>query len=505
MLKQHSFNKTAAWNPYLNIGGSYMPNKKWDLGYDANWSFNQNNNRSTNDNDIEKISLGTVFTSNNNIVANKGYNINLFQNLNAKFKTDSNRIEWTSSVSYSYFKNSNEQNYTTTVTIPVTNYSFGNGNQNSNRNLTVLQTDLIWKPFPKLTLETGAKSAVLHYENKADFTKNNSNDVYRTNRFTYSETISAAYLQASKTIGKKFVIKSGLRMENTHMKGTQIIPTPRSFTINRTDLFPYVYLSRPIVTIMKYDLKGYLVYRKSIARPGYDLLNPFSRFVDNYLSEVGNPDLKPQFTETYEANISFEDQPVFAIGQNRTKGIFTNVVYQNPNNPSEALRTYDNLGNNTENYLRFTAALPPGGKYFFVVGGQRNFQKYDGLYEGKPLNFTNTSWNFFTYHQLRLDKRSTFTLNAWMQTGGLYQFYQLTNFGQVNISVNRQFLKKKLTVSLNMRDLFLTNQNTFTIKQGSVNANGNRVSDTRRFGVNLRYNFGVRKKEEQPANYQEGN
>jgi hypothetical protein len=41
-----------------------------------------------------------------------------------------------------------------------------------------------------------------------------------------------------------------------------------------------------------------------------------------------------------------------------------------------------------------------------------------------------------------------------------------------------------------------TNYNQFTINQGTVNATGLRKNDTRRFGLNIRYNFGFRKKEE---------
>ena len=44
--------------------------------------------------------------------------------------------------------------------------------------------------------------------------------------------------------------------------------------------------------------------------------------------------------------------------------------------------------------------------------------------------------------------------------------------------------------------MFFTNKNNFTIAQGSVNASGFRQSDSRRIGINIRYNFGIRKKEE---------
>ena len=128
---------------------------------------------------------------------------------------------------------------------------------------------------------------------------------------------------------------------------------------------------------------------------------------------------------------------------------------------------------------------------------QYNHNFYEGLYESKPLSFKKGSWTFFTYHQLKLDKRSQITLNGFIRIKGQQQFYELSNFGALNTSFNRQFMKQKqLIVTLSMNDIFYTNQNDFSIQQGSVKANGNRKSDTQRFGINIRYNFGIRKKEE---------
>jgi len=131
-----------------------------------------------------------------------------------------------------------------------------------------------------------------------------------------------------------------------------------------------------------------------------------------------------------------------------------------------------------------------------VLGAQFNHNFYQGQYEKEPLSFKKGSWTFFTYHQLRLDKRSQVTLNGFVRFKGQQQFYELGNFGSLNATVNRQFMKQKLVVTLSANDIFYTNQNDFTIHQGSVDAVGNRKSDTRRFGINIRYNFGIRKKEE---------
>ena len=280
------------------------------------------------------------------------------------------------------------------------------------------------------------------------------------------------------------------------MQGNQRIPSDTSFSLNRTDAFPYVFLSRKLFKIAGYEMRGYLVYRKTISRPSYEFLNPFPKYIDPFLYETGNPSLKPQFTSNYEANISVDDKPIFAFGVNETKDIFTNVLYQSPTNKQVAYRTYDNLGKSKETYFRGIAVIPPGKAFFAVVGAQLNHNIYNGIYEQKPIVFDKATWTFFTFQSLKLGKLSTFTINGFWRTNGQQQFYELDNFGQLNSSLNRLFLNKKLTVTVSMNDIFFTNKNTFTLRQGSVYAVGFRENDTRRFGINIRYNFGIKPKEQ---------
>jgi hypothetical protein len=228
----------------------------------------------------------------------------------------------------------------------------------------------------------------------------------------------------------------------------------------------------------------------------YEQLNPFPRYVDQFLSEAGNPSLRPQFTQNYEANISVNERPILAIGVNETKDIFTNVIYPSDTNSIYTNRTYDNLGKNTEWYLRGLGAIPPGGKYFIVVGAQYNHNFYRGLYENKPLSFKKGTWTFFMYQTLKLGKLSQVTVNGFLRLKGQQQFYELGSFGALNASVNRQFFKQKLVLTLSVNDAFYTHGFNFNIEQGTVKASGQRLNDSRRFGINLRYNFGIRKKEE---------
>ena len=191
-----------------------------------------------------------------------------------------------------------------------------------------------------------------------------------------------------------------------------------------------------------------------------------------------------------------DERPILAVGFNDTKDIFTTVIYQADSSQSHAYRTSDNLGRNKEWYFRALGAIPPGKKYFFVLGAQYNYNMYDGLYENEPLEFDKGSWTFFTYHTLKLGRLSQASLNGFVRFKGQQQLYELSTFGSLNASINRKFLKEKLIVTLSIHDMFATNKNEFTISQGSVDAYGTRQSDTRRVGINLRYNFGVRKREE---------
>jgi hypothetical protein len=462
--------------------------------------MNDFNNKTRNRSAIKKISTSQTLTDNLNNVSNDGSSLNFRSGVEGKLKIDSLGSEWVNDVFYNYTQNKSEQVFSTSFYTPYLIITGGDGASDNKRNLFNAQSDLKLRMKRKITLEAGIKSSLLSYKSITNYYRESNNnrekDLSRTNTFNYDENINAMYFQVSKALGKDFIIKSGTRLENTNMKGREIIPHDTSFNIHRSDLFPYIYLSKKVMTIAGYELRAYLVYRRTIARPVYEQLNPFPRYVDQYLSETGNPSLRPQFTTNYEANISVDERPILAIGVNDTKDIFTNVIYQADSSRRQAYRTYDNLGKNKEWYFRGLGALPPGKKYFFVLGAQYNHNFYQGLYENKPLSFKKGTWTFFTYHSLKLDKKSQVTLNGFVRFNGQQQFYELTSFGALNTSINRQFLQQKLTVTLSMSDIFATNKNNFSINQGSVSARGFRQADTRRFGVNIRYNFGIRKKEE---------
>jgi len=500
MLSQDAYTKYPGSNLYGSFGITYELSKKWELTYDATASYNQFDNNSENINELIKISTGEIFSNSLNKVNNEGSNFSIGTGFETKYKIDSLGSEWTNDTWYNHSINKSNQLFSTSYDSPIPVLFGGDGIANSDRDYFNFRSDLKLKMKNKFTFEAGLQSYINNFYNRANYFReangNRADDKSRTNSFRSNENINAVYLQGSKTIGKDFVAKFGTRLENTNLKGRQMVPSDTSYAIHRTDLFPYVYLSKNLMKIAGFDLRAYLIYRRSIRRPYYDQLNPFSRYIDEFLSEVGNPSLRPQFTNNYEANISVDERPILAAGINDTKDIFSNVIYQADSSRSQAYRTYDNLGKNKEWYLRGLGAIPPGGRYFFVLGAQYNHNFYQGIYEGKSLSFKRGTWTFFTYHTFKIDKRSVITLNGFYRLKGQQQFYELSEFGALNASINRKFLKDKLVITLSINDMFYTNKNDFSIQQGSVNAAGTRLADTRRWGINLRYNFGIRKKDE---------
>jgi len=499
VLRQDAYTTTPGQVLYAGYGLGFDLSRRWDISFDGRFSWNQANSEAANDNLISRISTGRLISDNLNTVDNRNRILSFSQGVTTRFKLDTVGSELTTDVSYSFIGTRGLQDFSTRYIQPEGQTTVGDGSFTNQRHLVSAQADLKYKLTPSLTLETGAKTTVQLFTSDAAYFnvvgQTRLPSRARTNQYDYHENINAAYVQMSKPFGA-FLLKGGVRLESTNMDGRQYVPSDTAFKIRRVDLFPYVFLSRKLVEIAGYELRSYLVYRRSITRPAYEYLNPFAQYVDQYLYQAGNPSLRPQFTENFEANISVEDRPLFAIGRNYTRDIFTSVVYQDPANRSIAYRTYDNLGTNRETYFRVLGVIPPVGRYFFLASAQYNYNDYMGTYENRPLRFQRGSWSFFTFHSYKIDKRSTATLNAFFRTRGQLQFYELSNFGALNLSVNRKFMQDKLLVTLTANDLLFTNYYQFTLQQGSVSADGLRRNDTRRFGLTLRYNFGTRKREE---------
>jgi iron complex outermembrane receptor protein len=68
-----------------------------------------------------------------------------------------------------------------------------------------------------------------------------------------------------------------------------------------TDFFPSLFINQTLSA--KHELG--ISYSRRIDRPNYDNLNPFTFYLDQYTYEQGNPFLKPQYTNAFELNYTY--------------------------------------------------------------------------------------------------------------------------------------------------------------------------------------------------------
>jgi iron complex outermembrane recepter protein len=504
LIAQQSYTTYPTSNNYLNSGIDVQFTPKFSAAYDLRMSYTNGKSFALNNIDISKDPYPVVLSKNASNINNSNKTTYLGNNISTKYKIDTLGSEWTTQFDYNYYKNRNTQLYKNNYSLPARPTVTGDGINKNDKNIFLFQTDLVLKLRKSLTIETGFKATISNSKNSSNYLKDTGNniqfvDAYQTNTFKYKEAITAAYVQVSKTFAG-FTIKPGLRLETTDINGRQSIPKDTTLSIKRTDIFPYLFIKHKLFKMFGTPLIGNAIYRKSIKRPYYEVLNPYPRYIDQYLYDVGNPKLKPQFTTNYELNISYDNIPVIALGINNTKDIFSNVTYQDSSSKI-AYRTYDNLGKNNEFYAKVIGGIPPGGKYFFYVGALYNYNHYTGFYEGLPLDYKRGSWTFFMFQELKVTKTFTVNMQGFLKTKGLQNLYELNTFGGLFVSANKSILKKKANIILSVNDLLHTNQVSFSLKQGTVNAQGKRVNDTRRLGLTFRYNFGIKPKEENKKSF----
>jgi len=498
-LAQDAYTVYPSSGHFIRAGIDYAANKNFTIGYSTRISLYHNNSHAENNINILSDNSPTIFLQSLALANNKNKSSYFNNDIDLDYKLDSLGSEWSTSLTYNYYKVNTNQQYGNLVSIPQGVHDvLGNGEIGAERNYYMAQTDFTWKKIPRSTVEAGGKISVNHFNSNALFSIDSTgvpvNDIIKTARFNYKEQVGSLYLQVSRSFGA-FTIKPGLRLETTNTQGVQHIPYDTGFTIRRTDLFPYIFVKHPLFKIMGFQLMANAIFRKSISRPGYNMLNPAPVYVDQFLYNIGNPGIKPQFTTNYEFNINAEDYPIFAMGINQVKDIFTAVTYEDTATKI-IFNTYDNLGKNKEFYIRANGGIPPGGKYFFYLGGQYNRTHYEGFYQKQPFDYTHGSWLFYTYHNYKLKPNTSISLFGFYRLKSLNNFYELQPFGMINLSVNQAMLKKKANLILSFNDIFKTMKIDFALNQGGINAIGSRLNDNRKGVLKFIYNFGIKPKQE---------
>ncbi|MVN92569.1 TonB-dependent receptor domain-containing protein [Mucilaginibacter aquatilis] len=471
------------------IGADYDISKTNTLGVQLsgyNSSFDGLSNNNTIISGNQGNQTGVTTTGND---SREAYN-NFAANVNNRMVFDSLGKELSMDVDYSHFWNRQSNNY-------INNFFQADGNTLRTRSL--LRNSLPTKinigtykadyanPFGKtMKLEAGMKFSYVATDNdlRTDSLLNGNwvADAGRTNRYKYTENINAGYVNFSKT-WKKTSVQAGLRAEQTNSKGDSRDINGLA-TINERHYlswFPSVFVNHELSD--KHSLG--LNYSRRIDRPSYDDLNSFVQILNAYTYQQGNPNLRPQFTNSFELSYTFNKTYNLTLSYSKT----TDVMVEIPRQIDEQKVTFitrDNLAE--QNSYNANLSLP-----FKLAKWWSMNNNITGFYLGfKSPGIDNGQY------ALQGNSINTFILSKTVKLEGTFNYQSPLTYGLFHIGhqygldagISKSFAQKKATLKFSVSDVFNTREQNLNVRQGNLNFNVYQKNETRVARLTLSYNFG---------------
>lgn len=313
----------------------------------------------------------------------------------------------------------------------------------------------VWK---NAMLEAGAKWALSMTDNKMLKTDTGAPD--SRNDFTYREHVAALYVSLAKPFyNNKFTVKAGLRGEYTNSFGdwkSSGTSTPRSYF----DLFPTVFLGYN----HSENLMTNLSYTRRIQRPNYHNLNPAEEYVDAHSLVKGNPDLKPQYTNSVSASIVFFKHFSVAIGYDHTVDMFTQMPEYRPD--GEQILTWANFGKNQMAYVNANISAFPIAKWLQWTLNLNGLYSDNTNGEVRNRNFIFAGYTDFSFI---LPKDWKIQIDGRYNTPMTWGYFKLSSMWVCNLGVKKTMLDNRLTISLDVDDLFRSSKQDLEIVGGDPN------------------------------------
>ena len=319
----------------------------------------------------------------------------------------------------------------------------------------------------------------------------------------WGEDIFAGYFNWVRE-SKKFDIEAGLRAEQTNVFYDL---SPENIYYSQNDSYSYFNLYPNIRISYKINnnnsLSGYI--NKRVDRPGEPELRVFPKYDDPELLKVGNPYLRPQFTNTAELayKLRWNSGSVSLSGYYRSiKDPFTRIYsIDTTNNLYDIVnKIYHNVGSATNKGLEliFNQDITKFWKFTFSTNLYNNIIKaYQDtlLFPYKRLfSIDKTSDNS---SDIKLINQLNFAKGTQVQLSILY--YTPKNIPQgrqyarssVDVGIKQKLLKGRGDLSISFTDIF----NDFGIKQ-KINGDGFSVIyenyyETQIVSIGFKYKLGA--------------
>lgn len=323
----------------------------------------------------------------------------------------------------------------------------------------LFQTDYI-HPFGNgMKVETGAKSTLRTIENNYLVEERNPEGDYMPipgfdNGFLYLENIYAAYGIFSQEL-KKFSYQVGLRAEYSDIGADTLAGTKfvEYFTKRYLNWFPSAFLS--------YKLSGrntvQLSYSRRLSRPRFRRLLPFSNYSDNRNLRLGNPDLDPEYTNSFELGyLAYwkNGSLLSSLYYRQRKGVIERITLPQANGSENAYATFPvNLA--TQHAVGFELSGSQDLFDWWSLSGNLNAYgaETQGSYEGQNL-FART-----LALDVRINNRLNLPRNLRFQASFNYDAPRREPQGRrlaiyhIDLGLSKTVLKGKGTFNFSVRDL----------------------------------------------------
>lgn len=502
-IDQNRLTVTTNRNLYFRLGTNYRLSSKSNLLFNYNTNFSNDRDvfdaKTTGSDISDYLNTGTTKTKGNN------------HEISLQYKTKLDTLGRTLDiVAFTNVFNRNPNSKTNALEETTSSYNnfssdFGLLNYYLKYDFTI--------PFEKLkfSLNTGGKFNTIKVNNTGKYNFNSpSTDIID---FDYTETNLAFYAEARKKI-KKLNLTAGLRYENFNVDRTGIVDdVSTDINFNNSNLFPNVSALYELTDNVNVSAS----YSRKIAQPSYSVLDPNGSNFDQYNSSTGNLLLNPSFFDNYEFKITAMD--FIQLGTNYTVSKDHNLFIFNAE-PGELVSTQTFQQFDKFKTMSIYANFPIPLDYF--LKGKEEFKKRMGnidkmnyvflninyiknLTEGYDFSFkSNPVWNYAAQAQIMMpwDVKSTMTYFI-LPANGVWEIYKITKpIQQFDISLNKDFMNKKLKVGVHAFDLFNQNEVNALVSSTNLQTKFFEKNDSRTFRISLTYNFGNLKLEKENTDIQ---
>jgi len=274
----------------------------------------------------------------------------------------------------------------------------------------------------------------------------NSNN---TDAFVYDENVFAAYSNFSKS-WDKWEVNFGLRVEQTNIEG-------KSISLNETNKQDYFnwFPNASVTHNVSDNMSAYANYKRSITRPSYTNLNPFTFFLNENTLVLGNPNLVPTYRDHYVIGTNFLEHFTVEAYYMNYDGNIAELPRQN-NETNIISYTPTNLDKKTEYGFDFSFDYYPTNTWnLYFVTSFYNITEESNFGEGfvkqdQWSNYSLINNNISLLH----DRSLNINLAVYWIGKNLQQFQVIEDRLASELSVSKSILKRKGNISLSISDLF---------------------------------------------------